>query len=201
MASSYNDNKEKLLNVAIDLFATKGFKGTSIRDIARAMGMSISNIYHYFGNKEGLLLAILQRSSQGLVEGLHQISKQDLDPLERFNLLLKAHFSLSVHRRKESKIFFLDEEDLAPEGNKINRRIQLEVLDIYLKELRDLEAAGYVKCRSLKVLAFNIFGVINWYMRWYRPEGPLSQEETAEEAISFILHGMLGGSTQMARGG
>ena len=45
--------KEKVLQVAIKLFSAKGFKGTSIRDIAQAMNMSISNIYHYFGNKEG----------------------------------------------------------------------------------------------------------------------------------------------------
>lgn len=192
MTHSSNESREKLLNVAIDLFATKGFKGTSIRDIARAMGMSISNIYHYFGNKEGLLLAILQRSSEGLVQGLRQISEMDIDSLERFKLLLKTHINLSSDRRKESRIFFLDEDDLAPEGNEINRQIQLEVLDIYLKELRNLEAAGHVKCKSLKVLAFNILGVINWYMRWYRPDGPLSQDETSQEAISFILHGMLG---------
>ena len=53
-------NKDKIIRVAIDLFSAKGFKGTSIRDIASAMGMSISNIYHYFGNKEGLWLAILE---------------------------------------------------------------------------------------------------------------------------------------------
>ncbi len=59
------ENKDKLLKTAIDLFAAKGFKGTSIRDIAQAMGMSISNIYHYFGSKEGLMLAILENSSKG----------------------------------------------------------------------------------------------------------------------------------------
>ena len=51
-------NKERMIEVAIDLFSAKGYKGTSIRDIARAMGVSISNICHYFDNKEGLWLAI-----------------------------------------------------------------------------------------------------------------------------------------------
>ena len=76
-------NKDMIIRVAIDLFSAKGFKGTSIRDIAHAMGMSISNIYHYFGNKDGLLLAILERSSKGLVESLHEISEMDMDPLTR----------------------------------------------------------------------------------------------------------------------
>jgi AcrR family transcriptional regulator len=44
-------NRDKILEASLDLFAAKGFRGTSIRDIANAVGISISNIYHYFGNK------------------------------------------------------------------------------------------------------------------------------------------------------
>lgn len=58
------ETREQVIKAAIDLFSTKGFNGTSIRAIANAMGMSISNIYHYFVNKEGLMLAILEQSSK-----------------------------------------------------------------------------------------------------------------------------------------
>ena len=185
-------NKDKIIRVAIDLFSAKGFKGTSIRDIARTMDMSISNIYHYFGNKEGLWLAILEDSAKGIVEKLRQVSTLEMEPLVRFKLLLETHISRSKHHKKEAKIFFIDEEHLTPEGNKINQRLQREILNIYLKELRNLEVIGYVKCRSLKVLAFNILGVINWHLRWYRPEGALSLEEISQEIVSFVLHGILG---------
>lgn len=188
------ENKQRMLNVAIDLFAKRGFKGTSIRDIARAMGMSISNIYHYFGNKEGLLLAVLQQSAEGLVERLRQVSQLEFVPLDRFKRLIETHIRLTEMYRKEAKIFFLDEEHLSPEGEGINRHLQREILEIYLKELRTLEDLGYVRCRSLTVLAFNILGVINWHLRWYQPEGSLSLEETTEEATNFILRGVLDGS-------
>jgi len=185
-------SKEKLIEVALDLFAAKGFRGTSIRNIASAMGMSISNIYHYFGNKEGLLLAILERSSKGLVESLHEVSEMDMDPLDRFCRLIDVHISVSLKHKKESKIFFLDEEDLAPEGHEINRKIQMEVLGIYEKEIRALESAGYTKCRSIKIMAFNVLALINWFMRWYKYDGALSREEIIEEIILFAMHGLLG---------
>lgn len=185
-------NKDRIIRVAIDLFSTKGFKGTSIRDIASAMGMSISNIYHYFGNKEGLWLAILEYSAKGIVEKLRQVSELEMEPLARFKLLLETHISRSKHHTKEAKIFFIDEEQLTAEGDKINQKIQREILGIYIKELSNLEAMGYVKCRSLTVLAFNILGVINWHLRWYRPEGALSLEEISQEIVSFVLHGILG---------
>ena len=185
-------NKDRIIRVAIDLFSTKGFKGTSIRDIASAMGMSISNIYHYFGNKEGLWLAILEYSAKGIVEKLRQVSELEMEPLARFKLLLDTHIRRSKHHTKESKIFFIDEEHLTAEGNKINQKIQREILGIYIKELRNLEAMGYVNCKSLTVLAFNILGVINWHLRWYRPEGSMSLEEISQEIVSFVMHGMLG---------
>lgn len=185
-------NKDKIIKVAIDLFSTRGFKGTSIRDIAHAMGMSISNIYHYFGNKEGLWLAILECSAKGIVEKLQQVSDLEMEPLARFKLLVGTHVSRSKNHKKEAKIFFIDEEHLTPEGNKINQRLQREILNIYIKELRNLEAADYVNCRSLKVLAFNILGVINWHLRWYRPEGSMSLEEISQEIVSFVMYGILG---------
>ena len=189
---SPDTNKHKIIQVAIDLFSSKGFKGTSIRDIAGAMRMSISNIYHYFGNKEGLWLAILEYSSKGIVEELRHVSELEMEPLARFKLLVETHIKRSKHHRKEAKIFFIDEEHLTDEGNKINQKIQREILNIYIQELRILEAKGYVSCRSLKVLAFNILGVINWHLRWYRPEGVLSLEEVSQEIVSFVMHGILG---------
>jgi TetR/AcrR family transcriptional regulator, cholesterol catabolism regulator len=186
------DSREKLISVAVDLFADRGFKGTSIRDIANAMGMSISNIYHYFGNKEGLLLAILNTSSKNLMEQLRNVAKIETDPFSRFQILLKTHIRLSTELKKEAKIFFLDEEHLSPEGNEANLNYQREVLDIYRHQLQSLKDSGYIKAGSITILAFNILGVINWNLRWYKPDGRMSLEEVTREIVDFVLYGVLG---------
>ena len=190
------DTKAQVIKAAVDLFSTKGFNGTSIRAIANAMGMSISNIYHYFGNKEGLMLAILEQSSKRLLETLRQVAKKDMDPLDRLKLLIESHVRLSEVFRKESKIFFIDENHLSPEGNENNRQNQREILNIYLKELQTLKELGYLESQNLMVLAFNILGVINWQLKWHRPEGPLSMDEVSREIVSFVMHGLLGTSSK-----
>jgi hypothetical protein len=63
---------------------------------------------------------------------------------------------------------------------------------MYKEELGNLQEQGYVRHRSLTVLTFNVLGVINWQLRWYRPDGPLSFEEIADEIVNFILYGALG---------
>ena len=186
------ETKEQVIKAAIDLFSVKGFNGTSIRAIANAMGMSISNIYHYFVNKEGLMLAILEQSSKRLLETLRQVSEKEMDPLDRLKLLVESHVRLSEVFRKESKIFFIDEDHLSPEGNDRNRQNQREILNIYLKELQTLRSLGYLHARNLPVLAFNILGVINWQLKWYRPEGSLSMDEVSREIVSFVMNGLLG---------
>jgi hypothetical protein len=70
------------------------------------------------------------------------------------------------------------------------------VLNIYRRELETLRSAGYVKQKDITVLAFNILGTINWHLRWYKPDGPLSIEQIKQEAVNFILHGVLGNPGQ-----
>ena len=166
-----SNKRDQLLQAATDLFATKGFRGTSIRDIANITSTSLSNIYHYFGSKEGLVLAILERFSREIVTELKRISELDLDPLERFELLVATHIRLAGNSMKESKIFFLDEEHLSPEGQKVNLKIQRDILGAYRRVLGAMNEANLVHSRKLTLTAFNILGVVNWLLRWYRPDG------------------------------
>ena len=183
-------NKEKLLATAIELFSSKGYQATSVRDIANAMGMTVSNIYHYFGSKEGLLRAIMGHYSQILLDQLREVVSRELAPLERFRLLLSTHLKVAGTRPRENKIFLLDDERLTPEGREDSRDVQREVYAIYMNELRGLAQLGLLRDEELRIQAFNIFGIINWHMRWYRPQGSLSLEETIEKICDFILLGI-----------
>lgn len=187
-----NNRRDEVLETAIDLFSEHGYAGTSIRDIAKAINRSVSNVYHYFENKEDLWLAILEYSVKGLPDKLKEVAHGEGAPLERFKELLRVHLESSVQHRRESKIFFIDEERLSPRGKEINRRIQKEILDIYVEQIRLLQSHGLVKTKHVKVLAFNILGAINWYLRWYHARGELSEAEVHEEIITFVLYGMSG---------
>jgi TetR/AcrR family transcriptional regulator, cholesterol catabolism regulator len=184
--------KLRLIEVAIDLFSANGFKGTSIRDIAKAMNMSIAGIYHYFGSKEGLFLEILESGSRHVIEGLRKVVELDMDPLERFKLLVTTHLHLISNHMKEGKVFFLDDEVFSPKAVEINRGLQNEVFSIYKKAMKDVEKAGHFGKRNPSVIALNMLGVMNWYLRWYRAQGPLSKEKAIDEIVHFVFYGSLG---------
>jgi hypothetical protein len=121
------------------------------------------------------------------VDRLKEVVNRDIDPLERFKLLLKAHFDLLITiGRKEAHILFLDEEHVS----RFRKPFQIELLDIYRKELQNLRSLGYVSQENVTVLAFNVFGVINWHLRWYKPEGKMTPDQVKDEMVAFLFHGM-----------
>lgn len=190
-AAAPNDGREELVEIAVDLFAARGFAGTSIRDIADVAGRSVSNIYHYFENKEALWFAIFERSIKALPGQLREALDGVEGPRERFVALVRGHLDVTEHYRREAKIFFIDEERLSPAGNRINRRTQREILSIYIAEVEGLKAAGLLAPGDVKVAALNALGAINWYLRWSRPgmSAP-KRAEVVEQVLQFILRGI-----------
>lgn len=186
------NSREVLLQTALDFFSKRGFTGTSIRDIANALGISVSNIYHYFGSKEGLWLEIMEYSVKTLPDRLESAMARVEPPLARFEALVKAHLAVSTSYQRELRMIFLQQDRLTAGGDKVNQDVQRTVLDIYIRELEALRAAGHVRTQHLKILAFNILGIINWQLRWYRGDGPLPVDAVHREIIDFILYGLHG---------
>ncbi len=90
--------KDKILDAALDLFATRGFHRTSVDQIAAKAGVSKGLTYNYFDRKEDLLIALVERASEAMVSvaGVHagsatgyQIMLRDL--LARFGRMLKQN--------------------------------------------------------------------------------------------------------------
>lgn len=186
--------RDELVEVAIDLFAKNGYAGTSIRDIAFLCNRSVSNVYHYFENKEALWLAILEQSVKALPGKLRAAMAERSDAMQRFEALVRRHLEASEEHRRESRIFFIDQERLSPQGNKANRRIQREILDIYLSALEDLRKAGRLGSTDTRTTALNVLGVINWYLRWSKPGASAAQRgKLIDEVWRFVRRAVDGG--------
>lgn len=184
--------REELIKTAVELFSKQGFNGTSIRDIARSQGISTANMYHHFKNKEDLFFACMEYLTRMLPERLEEVWQDSADPLERFKLLLKVHLTVTRSYQKEAKMFLLD-QDLTSKKHTVKlQQIKKKVLEIYFRHVESLHQAGYVTTRQTKILAYNILAVINWYLRWYRADGPLPGEAINDEIIAFILYGAVG---------
>jgi hypothetical protein len=135
---------------------------------------------------------IIDYSVRVLPQKLEIALKDDGSAIDRFRSLLSAHLESSEFYRKESKMFLVDLNRLSSSGDAVAQDIQRRILDIYVRVIEELRTEGLVKSAHAKIVAFNVLGVINWYLRWYRPDGPIPVGRIYEEIISFVLYGAIG---------
>lgn len=108
------DRREEILQASLHLFATKGFHGTSMRDIARSADITEGLIYHYFENKRDLFRAIIDEYSfLPLLRTLPQLAEQ-LDLRALLIVLARGFFDV-LHQNTELARLLLQEVQVFPE--------------------------------------------------------------------------------------
>lgn len=101
----FNDKQRHILKVSEKLFATNGFAGTSVRDIAQEAGINIAMISYYFGSKEKLLHAIFEMRTSYIKEGVKDLMQNDsLSPLQKVFLLLESYVERMMDHQAFHKI-------------------------------------------------------------------------------------------------
>lgn len=111
--------REEILRISLRLFSQKGYHATSIRDIARAAGITEGLIYHYFESKEDLLKSIVERSNKEnkieileipdnlpIHEALRLIGRSFFQRLSRGREIFRLMIGESYLFEKEEKFFF-----------------------------------------------------------------------------------------------
>jgi AcrR family transcriptional regulator len=104
---------EGILSAACDVIARRGFHQASIREIARAAGLSLAGLYHYVGEKDELLFLVLGRSLDRLIEGLDRNLSQADTPEGRLLALIRTHLDFGFHHAHALKIINRDHDLLA----------------------------------------------------------------------------------------
>ena len=84
--------RERILQVALTEFAAHGYSGGRIDRIARSARINVRMIYHYFGNKDALYLAALERSYRGIREQEQMLDLSDVDPITGMRRLIELTF-------------------------------------------------------------------------------------------------------------
>ena len=99
----FNDKQLQIIETAEKLFADKGFKGTSVRDIAEEAGINVAMISYYFGSKEQLMEAIFEVRIGTVQMRIENLLKDDsLSPLQKINMLIDEH----VERVSQKECFY-----------------------------------------------------------------------------------------------
>jgi AcrR family transcriptional regulator len=97
----WNDSHQTIMNTAQQLFATKGYNGTSMNDIVKASGASKGAIYNHFESKEHLFMSLLNIQTEVGLEQISAIFSEDDTSIDKLKKIFKATFGSSVACTRE----------------------------------------------------------------------------------------------------
>lgn len=90
--------RDRLIEVARQLFLIKGIENTTMLDIANASEHGRRTVYTYFKSKSDIYSAVIQQESEKYVEKLREVSQADIEPVEKLDRYLKCLFSVLTTR-------------------------------------------------------------------------------------------------------
>jgi AcrR family transcriptional regulator len=178
-----------ILKAAAKSFRRLGYHGATVEQIAAALHMKKGNLYYYYRNKEEILFACHQYSLDRLTQLLEAVNRSELGPDEKLRRLIAA-FVHTILDELHGTALFLDLEALGPAHLKtvIARRDRFE--RGVRRILEDGIESGRFASGNPKLLAFALFGAVNWIPRWFNPEGPASSQQIADLFADFFIRGL-----------
>ncbi len=143
-ARAGEDTRDRILDVAQELFATKGYVGTSLRDIAEELGTTVAALYYYFHRKEDLLSSLIEPMFTDIDTLLDDVV--DLDPDERPRRLLAGLLDAMLEHRPTLAAIAQDPSALGKGGLEARARSQVLRAIALLAPSGDALAALRARC-------------------------------------------------------
>ncbi len=186
----YDNRLEHLLAIAAKVFAARGFHATSMRDLARATGMSLGGMYYYVSGKDDLLFQIQQRSFTAVLAGAEAIVSEGTDPADRLERFIQQHVTFFAEHMSEMQVLSHEAESLSAERQTDINRLKRRYVNLLLGLIREATSACEPE-RDSRVAAYALFGMMNWIYTWYDPAGPIAPNALADQFSALFLHGLL----------
>ena len=186
-----NTKHREILDKAAVLFKEKGYKGVTMDDIGKALGMSKLSLYYYFESKEDIIYYISEKGHNEVLYDLKQVAKSEDSPDAKLQQAIKNYINTILHESTWDIIFFRQEYHLSPENRKklIKKRSQYDQL------FRGIIAEGikqgvFIDCDP-KLINFVIMGSLGSVAFWYSPKGPLTPEQIGNYYADVLVRALL----------
>jgi AcrR family transcriptional regulator len=183
--------QRRIVDAAVELFSRKGFDGTSVQEVVDAARVTKGAMYHYFRSKDDLLYEIYHELITEQLAGLDRIRAGRLPPPQTLHAII-VDLVVSTAARIQAAAVFSREAHRLARGPVAALRAQRRV---YHEGVRELVAQGqrdgaFAVTASAETVTLMVFGIVNQLSQWYRPDGPTSPRQLADEIAGFVLTGL-----------
>lgn len=183
------NTRDDVVAAAGRLFASRGYHGTSMRDLGRELGLHGSSLYSHVTSKEDLLVEVVERGAERFHSSAERADSTP-DPIARLEALIDGHIDVVLDYPDEVKTFLDEARSLEREP----REKILDARDRYEESFRDTVAAGsasgaFARDVDPKLAAIFILSILNAIERWFH-DGPLDRAALKSEVTAFVRNSL-----------
>jgi TetR/AcrR family transcriptional regulator, cholesterol catabolism regulator len=187
-----SERRTELLELAAKLFAERGFRATTVRDIADAAGILSGSLYHHFDSKESMVDEILTSFQEELFGRYEEILARGLGPRETLEAVVTASFE-SIDRHHDEVAIYQNEAKYLAQFERFGylRERNKQLRKLWAGILEDGVRAGVFRADLDIELVYRFIRDTVWVaVHWYRPGGGLRADEIARQYLGILLDGI-----------
>lgn len=185
----HEDKRLAILRIAAQLFAQRGYEGTSLDMIAEQMGMHKATLYHYVRSKEEVLYYCLVKSFENLDEVVEKMQDRSIPTLERLRF-----FATSLAHAQNNDfgrcLVIVGLRPLTGDASVDIRRFQRRLDNTVRDLITEGIASGDIKPCAPALLSAMLFGMLNWVPQWYHADGKFSLDDVVDTFMNALVYGI-----------
>lgn len=188
--------REQIEDVASALFSDRGYRATSMRDIARELDIRGASLYAHIPSKEAVLASIVERAAGRFHQAVQPIAQGPGAAGERLRRMIGAHVLVVASGRQRAHVFLFEWVSLGRERREAVARSRDAYEEYFTKVIAEGIDAGELAHEDPRLAAIFLLSAMNGLAHWYRPDGPLGPEAIARQYADLFLHGLRRGRPQ-----
>jgi AcrR family transcriptional regulator len=180
---------DSLTDVALAVFAERGYDGASMDDVARAAGITKASIYHHVAGKEALLERGLNRALDALFAILEEPEAAAGDAATRLRFIIRRVAETTLTLLPELTVLFRVRGGSDVQRAALDRRRAFDrhVAELIATAQREGTVRADIDARTLVRL---MFGMSNSVVEWYRPGGAIAPAQLVEMLLALAFAGI-----------
>jgi TetR/AcrR family transcriptional regulator, cholesterol catabolism regulator len=179
----------EILDTAAHLFRIKGYAGTSLQDVANAIGITKAAIYYHFQSKDDLLFEMHERIIRESLMRVRRIVAGHDSPAMKMQRILRSHID-TLLKNLDANVVFQRETGQLPADREDEIRHQEKEHDLLIRQVySDGVRAGEFRDFDPAVAVNLLLGACNATYRWYRPSGRVRPAEVVDLILDLLSGG------------
>jgi len=182
--------RQQIEDAASALFRERGYAATSVRDIAQALNLQGGSLYAHMASKEDVLWSIVCRAADRFKAEVSPIASETLNAQIRLRKMIRAHVEIVTSNQKDAAVFLHEWRFLSTDrrADIAARRDDYETL--FRAVIADGINTGDFQDVDARLTAMAILSSLNDIATWYRPTGPLTPRDIADQYADLFLRSL-----------